>query len=877
MRKYSFSQKLSIVCITGLLVSFSLAGLILLNNLGKSYSQLNINHSNYDYDIPLNQGGRENIPILPLAAVMNDESASWEPLFTSIENCTKLYSAQQTNSDPLSLTIPENYDEANFNISMNIMNNSLNEIIIENSISQDYSRAQQAQSFIIQEKCILNKIAIHGGSDKKQDPTTEIQIRNSSYEGPVLREFEYVLTKDWNEITLNEPLSLTEGEYFVCMESLSSPSTKAWIRTSLGDNDTETWVFDGNSWELSDFDLSLKLYTRKGISPEDVNLSVEGNSVLNKEGSECEGKVFVSKQLPQDYQEEIQLCWSSNADIHITYWASASFSRINNCSLLYKNEGSDIDWEVYVNSSVPDPGVFSNYLMNISGLSENHFDLVAYNGNTPVSYLKPNPSCILVDQFINRLRFKSENQVEFDIEKETIKMDETLNFSLSSLNTGIIKINITLNDNLIYQNITNSSDNFNFRWDVPEELPGGELNLSIFYFGDNQYGYSSKTLNLIRSGHITPLISNIKALEDVVLKCNYYDLFTFETIDDAHLEYQINGISDSLSQNIEGNYSSILDLNIHALKPGTYDLIITATKEGYDPQTASFPITIEKREASLELSQSAKKVIAGEKVSVSISLSDKFSSTELLRNIDVKTSVFKSGDNNVGELVYWSRGINREDGFNLEIPEEMEAGSYNILVEVESEYYSGSLLLEDGLVVNEVDQKPSLLFYVCIFGTIGLGLSTTIYIKKKKSSVRKSLNGMILLHKDGVPLGQMLSEDLKKQDPTLIAGAVTGTMSIIREITGKDLHTIGVEGGYIHLRKSENYWLIVFLKRNPRWIKSTIEDTVEQINEIHGEFIRNFDGKLKDLSLHTIIQNQFGEKNILMQQIPNESEEECDL
>ncbi|MBD3351673.1 MAG: hypothetical protein GF364_09330 [Candidatus Lokiarchaeota archaeon] len=91
-------------------------------------------------------------------------------------------------------------------------------------------------------------------------------------------------------------------------------------------------------------------------------------------------------------------------------------------------------------------------------------------------------------------------------------------------------------------------------------------------------------------------------------------------------------------------------------------------------------------------------------------------------------------------------------------------------------------------------------------------------------------------------------------------------MSIIQEITGEKLQTIGVRGVYIKIYQRNNYKLISFSKKHPRWMRDNIKTTLRDINKKYGTYFEEFNGVTKEVTIKGIVKKHFGSRNLLIQE-----------
>ena len=197
-------------------------------------------------------------------------------------------------------------------------------------------------------------------------------------------------------------------------------------------------------------------------------------------------------------------------------------------------------------------------------------------------------------------------------------------------------------------------------------------------------------------------------------------------------------------------------------------------------------------------------------------------------------------------------GIITKETFSWEVPSNIEEGSYDLVIEINSDYYTGILNLDEAIEV-----KSSAFWIISLPILIGLVSSVVAGYFIQKEKVKKSLLGLMILHENGAPLAEKISYDMQRSDSALVSGAFIGILSLIKEITGSRLRTIEIDGGFVNLINGKSFWLIVFIKDNPRWIEKVILNLRDEIELEYGEKIIDFHGKPLDISMDDIIKKHF--------------------
>ena len=116
---------------------------------------------------------------------------------------------------------------------------------------------------------------------------------------------------------------------------------------------------------------------------------------------------------------------------------------------------------------------------------------------------------------------------------------------------------------------------------------------------------------------------------------------------------------------------------------------------------------------------------------------------------------------------------------------------------------------------------------------------------------------MMLLHESGIPIAEKYSKTITKYDPMLFSSAIAGVITLIKEITGEKLHVLRIEGGRLNIIKGEHSYLIVFLRKNPIWVRRIMEGCNKDIVGEYGSQIAKFKGIFFDVDLDKFIQKHF--------------------
>ncbi len=693
-----------------------------------------------------------------------------------------------------------------------------------------------------------------------------MQIRNSSHLGDSIHNFTHPLLTitDWVNISFSEEIILTPGDYYLWMEKIPLPSYSAWEKSLSPENNTNTWVFDGVDWNQAAFDLTLKVNTKELISPEDVDMKVNNitvyNTALGKGSVKITGNIISSNTT---------LNVTSNESISFFFSLDCIFNR--NHSLQYDTQIQQysIDWNLTIDSGYfGDP--YFDYIINVSGFKDDYYNIDVFNQTDGgIGYsLIPSSEVIRFESEATHIIFKSQNYVESVTINDNLQIGTNITINVSANGIGDIYAFIWDDETLVYQNSSYNVSNRNFQWYLDPLLDLNSLTVEIFYNGSNQIGYYSEVVQISK---ISEIISNPihgYALDNFTFSCQFRDQYSQESISDGIVSYNFGDLSGVLELDQNGNYSDSIDLSQIAILPGEYSINVTAEKENYGTVYSKIPIIINSRNVTLVVSKSRITIAPGKTINFEINLKDINNEPHLLRPVDIEISVFHSGSHSNGALVDIEtiEGISSNDTFEWKSPSDIEDGSYDIVIEIISDYYTGILNLDQAIEV-----KSSIFWIIILPVFIGLVSSLVSGYFIQKERIKKSILGLMILHDNGIPLAEKISYKMQKSDSTLVSGAFIGILSLIKEITGSRLRTIEIEGGFVNLIHGKSFWLIVFIKNNPRWIEKGILNLKDEIQLEYGEKIIDFHGKPLDIAMDEIIKKYFDTKILTEPPVKEES------
>ena len=250
----------------------------------------------------------------------------------------------------------------------------------------------------------------------------------------------------------------------------------------------------------------------------------------------------------------------------------------------------------------------------------------------------------------------------------------------------------------------------------------------------------------------------------------------------------------------------------------------------------------------MDIIRNKKEILPGEEIVINVIMRDKLTGSSLLRPVGIDFKILTKDGENSNDIFY-NQIINATSGeasFSWKIPEDFTPGMFSVKITINNDFYEGDLFLKDGLTVENPSNWRSLL----IFSIILMILSIFMIIKRKIQACKHSLRGMLIMHEGGVPIARLISPYFSKIDPTILSGAVSGMLTIVSEMTGHQLKTIEIEGGFLNLYHEKKFWLVLFLRKNPKWIQRTIKSCYRQIQKDWGSEIERFRGEILDLSIN---------------------------
>lgn len=429
-------------------------------------------------------------------------------------------------------------------------------------------------------------------------------------------------------------------------------------------------------------------------------------------------------------------------------------------------------------------------------------------------------------------------------------------FNVSVTAPGNVTLEINSSTTMAYQSTEQGTGTVAFQWEVAPDTGAGLLSVSVFYFGNYEFGFFSGNLQVTTATVLSSSGINLPALALGVINAQYAGKYSGTNVDGANVTFSVSNYTGTLMTDAAGNYSAPLDLGTYALPPGIYSLQLAASKAGYQSCTNVVPLEVTPRPATITVTVQQAIAHVGDEILVDITVSDNITGTYLLRPADLNITLFSHGGDPARDAVFTHvyHGITSQTSISLPIPSSIALGKYDISVTVLNPFYAGSATVAGSL---EVVAAP-LTWQIAIIGVGASIICVGIYIHHEKQRTKRSVKGLMILLETGTPIAENISASISRLDPTLISGAISGMMTLMQEITGGGLRTIKVDWGYLELTRGRSFWTILFLHRNPGWIRPTIKRMMADIERRYGNDIKAWKGAHFPIPIEEILMKYFG-------------------
>ncbi|HMF31530.1 MAG TPA: carboxypeptidase-like regulatory domain-containing protein [Candidatus Lokiarchaeia archaeon] len=770
------------------------------------------------------------------------------------ESCNESIDWSPVNTTDVAFNVPSSYNSTWANISVMVMNATLNETVIQgNTTTPRNSRNEQAVGFITNYDGYMNGFSICTNTLKSAESvTTELR---DVFNGSTLASFPVIMSTGpaWINVTLTPPIFLPAGHYYLYMPSVNN-SVNAWQRTTVG-VDGDTWINNQTSgnWELQNWNLTLIIYTSPIISPQAAGMTIASQNVHDIDPSAGTGWANISAPLSGP---SISFPVTNTTPIAYSFAVNANIFRNTIASISMAVNQTNPNWTLAV--PLDNPGTpFFNYQANITGFPFDAYNIIAYAGSAVLGYTRTNPGSIFLNAQANIVTFQSPNYIATVNFPPDIYTGDVPYIDVTTQDVGNVSVFIYQGPTLVYQNSTISSSLAAFRWEIPPGAIPGPLTIQTYYIGNNEIGSNETTTRLETDARLNTTGIVAAALGVVGLNCSYFEAYSGNPIPNAQVTFGVGNLSGQISYQNSGNYSVALDLSEYALVPGNYALSVQAEKDGYRPCNQTLLLQIIARPVSVQLAQSATTVHPGEAVQFDLNIIDTLTGGFLSRPVNATMQIFPAGEDHTNPQLaiasYSFTGITTTGQYTWFIPNTVLTGEYDVVITIDSPYFAGSKLLAQAINV-----IPNLFWPLVVAIGAAASICTGIYVHREKIAAKRSVKGVMILNQIGTAVIQKISPDFSASNPLLVSGAVSGVITLMREITGKGLRRIKVEGGYIELVQRPKFWVVLLMHHNPGWVGGTIGNLADEIESKFGAIIAEWKGEELDLPILVLVKKWFG-------------------
>ncbi len=761
--------------------------------------------------------------------------------FNTSERCEREFQWSTWNTTGVTFETPPSYNSTFANISFRVSNTTIETTTIIDQAGSDGLNAQQSQGFETTQGIILQGFSIYIYS-RPQAVAHNWSVRSDSYMGPILSEVSVTLPtsgNQWYYIGLPTPVFLAIGHYYIYAPALGGSSSAKWMRSGTGASG-DCYANTGG-WQLQDRNLTLKIHAKTLVDPESVQMNISDQvydqSVLNL----GEGAGWANFTRPIT-GKSINFSISNSSPIEYSYSGHLTSFRdaksLNEVNLTNGNA----NWTLTA-FSYPGP-TYSVYQGNITGFNENHTAIQAFLGQNAAGFSRPPPfNTLIFSSEVDRITFLSTNYITRAEIPSEVHSNQDIDLNVTVGDLGNVSVNIYSDTGSVYENKTYASGTSAFHWHVETALAAGEYTFETVFSMPNHVGFFQQNITIVKVAAIENYTLRVNALDILRLNYRIFDLYAGSNIDGANVNYYFKDLTGSLDDDsiITHNYTKNINLETYSIRPGSYDLFLDVSKAGYQSILVSMPVEIVDRQMILQIARSATTLNPGNTLELTITTQDLLTGGDLVRPVDLTIKIYPAGgDADVDAIMSGTlESLTAHETLSVTIPATVALGAYDILVIVNSNYYEGSKVIPSGLVIEE---PPNALFSTLIVVGIGMVGSGT-YIQRKKVQTRRSVKGAFLMNPGGTLIEERISRDFSNMNPHLISGAVMGIVSMVREMTGKAIHTIALEGRYLKFLLHDSFWVVLIMQKNPAWISATIKHLVDEIEERYGAQLKAWKGE----------------------------------
>ncbi len=710
--------------------------------------------------------------------------------FDTSERCERVFDWSSWNTEGVTFETPSSYNSTLANITFRVSNFTLEkDVIIPYDDSKLNSSSQQAQGFITPVDYIFHGFSIYISGEALTteavvviEPTTlNMTIREDSPGGPILGQTLVTLptVEQWFEIAFDTPFFLPAGHYYV-QAAEGDEGRSAWMHTSAGSTEGDCYIYSGN-WQPQLWNLTLQIHVKNVIAPESVAMMIENDVTSQKVANISTSLGWANVTMPINGLSSIQFSISNSSPIEYSYSAHLVVFRLSKAFIAVTPNAAYANWSLKAfTKDGPAWSNYKNYQANLTGLQTDYYDIQAFSAtNIEVTYSMSDTSSTTLTEtsestvtktsvltftsVVDTITFKSPNKItSFEIPDE-IYSGQYVGLKISLSMPGYVVLNLSSGTSNVYENTTYASGIVSYNGYVPTDLPAGLYTLKVIFFKNNEVGFVEKNLTLLRVARIETTNLSVFALDTLHLNFNLSDIYSGSSIDGANVNYMFKDLAGNLQMDFTGNYTGIIDLEQYAIQPGSYALAVQATKEGYKSLVAEIPVEIICREVDLEVLPFAATLHPGDTLPFSLILKDKITGKILLRPAVVIIKIYPTGKPSLEAIVNTTKvSATSLDFSDLIIPAGTAVGKYDILIQINCDFYTGSITLAEGVVIEPSfrwDFAALILIAICSIGVI-------IFVQRARSQSRRSLESDKLQR--GKVFSNIIFYKFDKRGPTVI-------------------------------------------------------------------------------------------------------------
>ncbi len=302
--------------------------------------------------------------------------------FNMSERSSRSYPHSPIGTSNITLDAPWGYNSTFVNMSLLVMNASLNATTIVDfpPESTQYSNVEQSQGFSTSSDVFLSDFSVYLLT-VEPPLTTTIQLRMGAYNGPAMAFIPIIFTGgSWVNITLTPAIFLPLGHYYFYMPAFA-PALNAWRRTPKGAGNGgygDAWVNTGGTWERQQWNLTLQINTYQALSPSSVGMAVGSHPVADAPNGR--GWVNISQDISAS---PLVFPVGNSTPIAFSSEMNATYYRVAPVNVTISTGQDLLTWTLGI---PPSEQGYANYLANVTGFREDYLNIQAMYGSDEVPF-----------------------------------------------------------------------------------------------------------------------------------------------------------------------------------------------------------------------------------------------------------------------------------------------------------------------------------------------------------------------------------------------------------------------------------------------------------------------------------------------------------